>query len=387
MFKNGKRAIDTFASVSRKSKRRDNVTQGSAVIDEFELSADITQGSINGTGDGSVCPPIASVRDGIVAVESDGTVNDRSAQIGNVSSIFQSPSAVVTSPASGPNRNRFMAHHARDQAPLVAAVVVPASPASPVAAAVVPAFPASPGNNRARFMSNCQPLKVSCDLSVVGMHNTGSRFTFQAVVLIVYPASVKPERRHLQLIDAHGSTGLTVWNDHVALFSQSSVGQVVRFTKLAVVHHNGQRSLSLGRDSTITFLADNVVPTDESKWWKSLLEQRPVRIIAVHDCEDNAIINVSGIVGTLYSETKKVRDEDKDLMCMRITDRTGFVDVRSWNHCEVEFGRYRERPIMFKRVRVTSFAGTKILELLDGSGTEVLSEFDGKTDLEQYWIE
>lgn len=296
------------------------------------------------------------------------------------------PVSAVVSADAGSNRARFMLQNKDVLAPECDTGAVHSSPGG---GAVVMGdnCQSSPGGNRARFMANCQPLKVSCDLSAVGMHNTGSRFSFQAVVLIVYPASVKPERRHVQLIDARGSTGLTVWNEHVSFFSQSSVGQVVRFTKLAVVHQNGQKSLTMGRDSTITFLAHDVTPTDESIWWKSLLAKPPIRIIDVYDCEDNTLVNVSGIVGTLFSETKRVRNEDKQLLCMRITDRSGCIDVRSWNHCEVEFAQFREQPILFKRVRITSFAGNKILELLDASGTEVFSEFAGKSDLASYWRE
>lgn len=72
---------------------------------------------------------------------------------------------------------------------------------------------------------------------------------------------------------------------------------------------------------------------------------------------------------------------------MRITDRTGFIDVRSWNHGKVEFARLQDQPILFKRVRVTSFGGLKILEMLDGPGTVVLDKFAGDDDLRQYWQE
>ena len=99
------------------------------------------------------------------------------------------------------------------------------------------------------------------------------------------------------------------------------------------------------------------------------------------------MISVSGIVGTISTETKRVKNEDKDLMCMRITDRTGFVDVRSWNHSESEFNSFREKPILFKRVRVTAYAGIRMIELLDASGSQVLSDFEGAADLASYWSE
>lgn len=79
--------------------------------------------------------------------------------------------------------------------------------------------------------------------------------------------------------------------------------------------------------------------------------------------------------------------QDRELLCMRITDRTGFIDVWSWNHGMVEFARFQDRPILFKRVRVTSFGGLKILEMLDATGTVVLDKFVGDDDLKQYWLE
>ena len=246
---------------------------------------------------------------------------------------------------------------------------------------------ASPGGNRDRFLAQSQPLKVCCDLSTVGLHNSSMRFSFQAIVLIVYPASDKPERRHVQLIDSRGSTGLTVWGPHVAMFSPSSIGQVVKFTKLSIIMHNGIRGLTMSRDSNINFVSDVASATEESKWWMSLLHAAPLRIIDVHDVSDNSVINVAGILGSMSTETKKVKSKDRDLLCMCLTDRTGCVDVRSWTHSEVEFNLFRERPLLLQRVRVTSFGGTKILEMLDASGTVVVSVFSGADDLKQYWRE
>lgn len=247
--------------------------------------------------------------------------------------------------------------------------------------------PASPGSNRERFMANCQPLQVSCDLATVGLHNASVRFSFTAVVLIVYPETKNPDRRHIQLIDQRGSTGITVWNDNVRQFSASSVGQVVRFTKLSITFNNGKKGLSMGRDSSVTFINTGNVPTEEFKWWKSKLYEPPMRIIDVHDCDDDVVISTAGIDGMMSTERKRVRDQDRDLLCIRLTDRTGFIDIRSWSHSEIEFAQFLEKPLMLQRVRVTSFAGIKTLELLSGSGTVLTSEFKGKDDLLSYWAE
>ena len=246
---------------------------------------------------------------------------------------------------------------------------------------------ASPGSNRSRFMSNCQPLKVCCDLSTIGVHNSSVRFSFEAIVLVVYPASKSPDRRQVQLIDARGSTGITIWGENVHLFSSATVGQVAKFSKLSLVFNNGKKMLSMSRDSSVVFPNTIAVPTEESKWWKDLLLHQPLRIIDVHDCAEDTVINVSGILGLMWTDTKKVKDQNKDLLNIRLTDRTGFVDVRSWSHSEAEFAAFVEQPILLRRVRVTSFAGIKILELLDGSGTQLRDEFDGYDDLLQYWQE
>lgn len=244
----------------------------------------------------------------------------------------------------------------------------------------------SPGHNRDRFMHNCQPLRVSCNLETVGLHASGVRLSFQAVVFVVYPASEKPDRRHVLLIDSTGCCGLTVWGAHVPLFSLASVGAVVKFTKLGMTIHNGKKSLSMGRDTTVLFVPSSVV-SDESKWWQSLATSGYKRIIDVHDCADDSVINVAGIVGLLSSETKRVRSDNKDLLTIRLTDRSGWVDVRSWNHSEAEFSSFLEKPLLLQRVRVTSFSGLKILELLDGDGTIVAPTFSGMKDLEDYWQE
>jgi hypothetical protein len=143
----------------------------------------------------------------------------------------------------------------------------------------------------------------------------------------------------------------------------------------------------MGRDSSVVFLHPLSVPTDEAKWWASKLLEQPLRIIDVHDCDDDVVITTAGIVGMMSTERKRVRDQDKDLLCIRLTDRTGFIDIRSWTHSEHEFLVFLEKPLLLQRVRVTAFAGIKTLELLAGSGTVLKDDFNGKNDLQQYWAE
>jgi hypothetical protein len=83
-----------------------------------------------------------------------------------------------------------------------------------------------------------------------------------------------------------------------------------------------------------------------------------------------------------------VRNEPKELLTMKIVDRTGVIVIRSWNHNQAQFVTHVDSPIQLKRVRVTAFANTKVGELLDGTGTIVISgSFDGAPDLIKFWQE
>ena len=99
------------------------------------------------------------------------------------------------------------------------------------------------------------------------------------------------------------------------------------------------------------------------------------------------MISVSGILGFMCMEEKVVKTETKWLLIMRILDRTGTIELRSWTHTEADFSRHRERPLLFKRVRVTAYAGTKMLELIDGRGSVVETEFPEAADLSAFWKE
>jgi hypothetical protein len=80
-----------------------------------------------------------------------------------------------------------------------------------------------------------------------------------------------------------------------------------------------------------------------------------------------------------------VNGVEKYLTCIHLVDSSGRLDIRSWNHCIHDFRQYTDRPVMIKRVRVTSFAGTKLCEILDGSGSLIETEFPGKVALAKFW--
>ena len=65
------------------------------------------------------------------------------------------------------------------------------------------------------------------------------------------------------------------------------------------------------KDTTIAFPSTLGVAAKEAKWWAALLVKSPLRIIDVHDLENDCVISVCGIIGYLSTEVKRVRDKTK----------------------------------------------------------------------------
>jgi len=125
----------------------------------------------------------------------------------------------------------------------------------------------------------------------------------------------------------------------------------------------------------------------EVAWWQGLLAKRPLTALEFQEAEEDSIVNVTGILGLITVEEKTVRNDCKSLLVMRMTDRTGQFEIRSWNHSDAEFLQFREKPLMIQRVRVTIYAGQRVGELLDGiNGSIVTTDFN-KTELIKYWSE
>ena len=116
-------------------------------------------------------------------------------------------------------------------------------------------------------------------------------------------------------------------------------------------------------------------------------DTRPsLSIVDVHSANENTILSVSGILGFLTVEEKVVRNSMVMLLILRIVDPTGEIEVRSWNRKLSEFSHLREKPVMISRARVTAYAGTKMIELIDGaSGSVVSDSFDQASDLSAFW--
>lgn len=259
--------------------------------------------------------------------------------------------------------------------------LAPASPLSPQASAAGQ-LQVSPGNNRALFMSKHTQSRIMCNMDLC-RSAPGSKVALSAVVIAVFDANSNPDRRYIQLADATGSVGITVWNANVGRFSRQSVGKVVKCGKLVVGSHQGKKVLTMTRESTLEFEDEHPL----RDWWCELARLQPVRLSSICDIADNSIINVAAIVGMIVAEHKMVGTVQKTLTTLHLADPTGQFDVKTWNHSPDDFLVFSEKPVLFRRIRVTSFSGTKMGELLDNGGSIIESEFAGKEALRKYWAE
>jgi hypothetical protein len=101
--------------------------------------------------------------------------------------------------------------------------------------------------------------------------------------------------------------------------------------------------------------------------------------------EDNSIISVSGVVGQISEEAKVVNGKNRVLTTIHLVDSTGRFDVRTWNHVPSQFKLYVDKPVKIQRVRVTSFAGDKLAEFLDGQGSVILTSFPDHEAMSSWW--
>ena len=262
--------------------------------------------------------------------------------------------------------------------------ISPKHPSTPDINSRVTVAPKSPVSNRDRFLAGFTPLRTCCNLDLCRAP-AGNKFNLSAICIAVYPASRNPDRRYVQLADNTGVVGVTVWNENVNKFNEKSVGSLVVLTKAVISSHNGKKQLTLARDSIVKVGED--VDHEVCSWWSMLLRQTPQSCGSVHDMPDNTIICLTGIVGRVSCEMKMVNSSEKALTVLHLCDASGKLDVRTWNHTPDTFARFVDRPILIQRVKVSSFAGTKLCELFDAEGSVFVSDFPGKTDLELFWKE
>ena len=244
--------------------------------------------------------------------------------------------------------------------------------------------PVSPGLNRAKFFSAHATASTVCNLDY-SRSSLGSKVLLTGILTAVYPASRNPDRRYILISDATGTVGLTVWNANVAKFSPDGVGSIVHAEKLVLSQHNSKKTLTMTKESTIKCLSDP--KNDLAIWWRGLASLAPVSLGDVQTLSENSIVCVAGILGFVTAESKNVGSEIKTLTTLHMVDKTGSLSVRSWNAVPSILEISVEKPILLQRIRITSFAGQKIGELLDGGGTIVVTQFAGAAELAQYWVD
>jgi hypothetical protein len=249
-------------------------------------------------------------------------------------------------------------------------------------AAVVPVAHSSPCSNRDRFLQGFTPARTCCNLDLCRAP-AGSKFNLSAICIAVFPPSKNPDRRYVTLADCTGSVGITVWNENVAKFGNSAVGKLVALQKVVIISHHGKKQLSMARDSIVSTECDD--NQDVMVWWQSLLLPAPKTCGQVHDLADGNIISISGVCGSVSHEIKMVNGVERTITCVHVVDFSGKLDVKSWNHPPSLFTSYVDRPILIKRVKVSSFAGTKHCELLDGNASIFETSFDGMRELAKFW--
>jgi hypothetical protein len=269
--------------------------------------------------------------------------------------------------------NNFQESHLASESPPTFTVPVSAQPLR------------SPVSNRDRFMAGFLPARTCCNLDLC-RSPSGSKFQLYGICIAIYPASVNPDRRYIVLADNTGSVGVTVWNANVHKFSNTSIGALVSLNKVAITSQHGKKQLTLTRDSTVEIADVSSDPHHSvSQWWHLLLKEVAKSCGAVQDTPDNDIVTISGICGHVSSEVKMVNSVERTLTVIHLVDSSGRLDIRSWNHLPDAFLPIVDRPVLIKRVKVTSFAGTKMCELLDGSGSIIETEFPGSTALAKFW--
>ena len=244
--------------------------------------------------------------------------------------------------------------------------------------------PVSPGLNRAKFFSAHATASTVCNLDY-SRSSLGSKVLLTGILTAVYPAARNPDRRYILLSDATGTVGLTVWNANVAKFSPDGVGSIVHAEKLVLSQHNSKKTLTMTKESTIKCLTDP--KNDLAIWWLGLASLAPVSLGDVQTLSENSIVCVAGILGFVTAESKNVGSEIKTLTTLHMVDKTGSLSVRSWNAVPSILEISVEKPILLQRIRITSFAGQKIGELLDGGGTIVVTQFAGAAELAQFWVD
>ena len=300
-----------------------------------------------------------------------------------------SATAATTAPSGAPASEIAAPLIVAATPPVAGAVAAaPAAAVSPVPApAPLAPMPPSPGRNRQLFLATVTPQHMTCDLSsaVVGM---GCKHNLVAVVIASYPVqNGPPARRHLTVCDAHGCTGVTVWNTDVHKFPKAVLGGVVTITRASVSLYQGKKSLVLNKDSAVVVSTTTRSPLAD--WWADLACQSPLPLPAALIAADNTVISVFGVLAFTSRDEKEVNGVVRTLTSVHLASQTVKLQLRGWDlePATMELiESLKDCVVQVHRVRVTCFAELKIGEIMESPLGTIFAKFNDP-ELTRFWNE
>jgi hypothetical protein len=263
-----------------------------------------------------------------------------------------------------------------------------ASPPSPPPPDDIAPLAVSPGGrNRQMFMAGVTPQRMTCDLSnaIVGF---GVKHNLEAIIIAIFPVQKgPPARRHIFVADSGAVTGITIWNADVHKFPKEVLGGTISITRASVSLYQGKKSLVLNKESTVA--VDVLSKSPVALWWESLAALPPQPISAATIAADNRIVNVFGVLAFVASEEKEINGAVRSVTSVHLASQTGKMQLRGWDLSDSLLkiiDQLRDQVVQVRRIRLTSFADTKIGEILDSAqGTCFLTYQDAS--LERFWAE
>jgi hypothetical protein len=261
-------------------------------------------------------------------------------------------------------------------------------PPPPARDNIAPPAAVSPGGrNRQIFMAGVTPQRMTCDLNnaIVGF---GVKHNLEAIIIAIFPVqNGPPARRHIFVADSSATTGITVWNADVQKFPSDVLGATITISRASVAMYQGKKSLVLNKDSSL--VVDICSQSPVALWWQSLAVQSPHPLSAACIAADNRIVNVFGVLAFVSSEEKEINGRIRTVTSVHLASQTAKLQLRGWDLSETMMTiieQLRDQVVQVRRIRLTSFADTKIGEILDSAqGTSFLSYHD--SDLERFWAE
>jgi len=257
--------------------------------------------------------------------------------------------------------------------------------ASAVAAAAGGAPPSSPGRNRLLFLAAMTPQHMTCDLSnaVVGL---GVKHNLESIIIAIFPVqNGPPARRHVLVRDQHGTTGITVWHNDVHKFPKCVLGAVLHITRASMSLYQGKKNLVLNKDSTV--VVNSTTPSPLATWWAGLAASCPLPLPAAITAAENSIINVFGVIGFTSQDHKEVNGVFRQVSSIYLVSQTAKLQLRGW---DLEADTYahiltlQDKVVKVLRIRITSYADTKIGEILDSPLGTSFHRF-ADAELERHW--